>query len=203
MPEAHGVSVVVVNWNAGPAVAACLASLAGEACDEVVLVDNGSSDGSIGVARGVLPRLRVVETDLGDVAVVVAAVLRDDDAGWRLEDETALLPRRHQAFLDQHRDCADGAVTAHRQAAAGFDVEYANVIGRVNGRVKNAPAHHVVPAGLEHQAFADPVEFPQKMEPALHHAVALEERPPTCDYAYGVTAGVGVDTEKSFAHRRL
>ncbi|MNY51429.1 hypothetical protein D3C86_1870140 [compost metagenome] len=58
-----------------------------------------------------------------------------------------------------------------------------------------------MPAGFEHQALTDPVEFPQKMEPALHHTVALEERPATCDYAYGISAGVGVDTEKSFTHK--
>jgi GT2 family glycosyltransferase len=42
------VSVVVVNWNAGPALARCLASLAADAVAgvEVVVVDNASTDGS-------------------------------------------------------------------------------------------------------------------------------------------------------------
>jgi len=65
MPEARAaVSVVVVNWNAGDALAACLASLAadGDPAREVVLVDNASSDGSTGVVRARYPGLRVIET---------------------------------------------------------------------------------------------------------------------------------------------
>ncbi len=46
------VSVVVVNWNAGPALARCLASLATDAAagTEVVVVDNASTDGSADAA---------------------------------------------------------------------------------------------------------------------------------------------------------
>jgi GT2 family glycosyltransferase len=46
------VSVVVVNWNAGPALARCLASLAADAATgtEVVVVDNASTDGSADAA---------------------------------------------------------------------------------------------------------------------------------------------------------
>jgi GT2 family glycosyltransferase len=54
------VSIVIVNWNAGPALDACLAS-----CDgghEVVLVDNASTDGSAAGARARHPRARLVET---------------------------------------------------------------------------------------------------------------------------------------------
>ena len=76
----------------------------------------------------------------------------------------------------------------------------ADVIRRVDGWIENTAAHHIMAAWLEHQSLADPIEFPQKMEPALHHAVALQERPTACDYAYRIAAGVGVDTEKSFTH---
>jgi len=57
------VSVVVVNWNAGAALAACIASLAADdgAEREVVLVDNASTDGSL-AAIPRRPWLRVVET---------------------------------------------------------------------------------------------------------------------------------------------
>jgi len=44
-----GASVVIVNWNAGPALARCLDSVE---CDDVVVVDNASSDGSAAAARG-------------------------------------------------------------------------------------------------------------------------------------------------------
>ena len=58
------VSVIIVNWNAGPALDACLASLAagGVAAPEVVLVDNASSDGSTRAACARHPEVRLVET---------------------------------------------------------------------------------------------------------------------------------------------
>ena len=63
MPERRApVSVVVVNWNAGAVLDACLASVAREAADEVILVDNASTDGSTAAARARHPSVRVVET---------------------------------------------------------------------------------------------------------------------------------------------
>jgi len=58
------VSVVIVNWNAGPALTTCLESLARETGpeDEVVVVDNASSDGSTAAALARHPAVRVVET---------------------------------------------------------------------------------------------------------------------------------------------
>jgi GT2 family glycosyltransferase len=50
-------TVVIVNWNAGPALARCLDSLA---CDDVVVVDNASSDGSA-AAVAERPGVRLVE----------------------------------------------------------------------------------------------------------------------------------------------
>jgi GT2 family glycosyltransferase len=57
------VSVVVVNWNAGPALAACLASLDDDAGRgaEVIVVDNASTDGSTASAVAGRPRVRVLE----------------------------------------------------------------------------------------------------------------------------------------------
>jgi hypothetical protein len=66
------VSVIIVNWNAGQALEACLASLAGAGGPEreVVLVDNASSDGSAAAARARHPEARVIEsgTNLGFAA---------------------------------------------------------------------------------------------------------------------------------------
>jgi len=58
------VSVIIVNWNAGAALDACLASLAagGVAEPDVVLVDNASSDGSARAACVRHPQVRLVET---------------------------------------------------------------------------------------------------------------------------------------------
>jgi GT2 family glycosyltransferase len=57
------VSVIIVNWNAGSALDACLESvLADEGRPEIVLVDNASSDGSVAAARAAHPDVRIVET---------------------------------------------------------------------------------------------------------------------------------------------
>jgi GT2 family glycosyltransferase len=66
------VSVIIVNWNAGSALDACLDSVLAErgpgrgpaegGRPEVVLVDNASSDGSSDVARERHPDVRLVET---------------------------------------------------------------------------------------------------------------------------------------------
>ncbi len=59
-----GIAVVIVNWNAREDVLAGLASLMGQidpARDEIVVVDNGSSDGSAVAIRRDFPAVRVVE----------------------------------------------------------------------------------------------------------------------------------------------
>src|SRR5881296_998779 len=63
-PARVTVSVIIVNWNAGQALEACLASLAagGVPAPEMVLVDNASSDGSAGAACARHPQVRLVET---------------------------------------------------------------------------------------------------------------------------------------------
>lgn len=58
--------VVVVNWNAGKALRQCLESLAAAAQDgfdlnQVVVVDNGSSDGSASQLRGIALPLTIIE----------------------------------------------------------------------------------------------------------------------------------------------
>lgn len=58
------VSVIIVNWNAGAALDACLDSVAAERAHapEIVLVDNASSDGSAAAAHARHPGARVIET---------------------------------------------------------------------------------------------------------------------------------------------
>jgi len=51
---------VVVNYNAGPALCGCVASLLAEAPDEIVVVDNDSSDGSAEALRRSYPEVTVV-----------------------------------------------------------------------------------------------------------------------------------------------
>lgn len=57
------VSAVIVNWNAGDALLACLGSLAEHPPSvgwEAIVVDNGSSDGSVEAAAEVAPWARII-----------------------------------------------------------------------------------------------------------------------------------------------
>ena len=58
------ISVIVVNWNAGGVLEECLASLAADGLGgrEVLLVDNGTTDGSTTAAHRRHPWVRVVES---------------------------------------------------------------------------------------------------------------------------------------------
>jgi N-acetylglucosaminyl-diphospho-decaprenol L-rhamnosyltransferase len=60
-------SAVVVNYNAGAHLLTCVASLRADGVDDVVVVDNGSEDGSVGVLRTADPAVRVLrpERNLG------------------------------------------------------------------------------------------------------------------------------------------
>jgi N-acetylglucosaminyl-diphospho-decaprenol L-rhamnosyltransferase len=55
------VSAVVVNYNAADHLLDCVASLRGESIEDVVVVDNGSSDGSIEALRSADPQARIVQ----------------------------------------------------------------------------------------------------------------------------------------------
>jgi GT2 family glycosyltransferase len=58
------VGVVIVNWNAGPALLDCVASVGAETdpAREIILVDNASDDGSTAAVRARFPSVRVIET---------------------------------------------------------------------------------------------------------------------------------------------
>jgi GT2 family glycosyltransferase len=57
---ASGVSVVVVTYNALPWLERCLESVAGH---ETIVVDNGSTDGTVELVRERFPHVRLVELD--------------------------------------------------------------------------------------------------------------------------------------------
>ncbi len=97
--ETPFVSVLVLNWNGKRFLGPCLTSLIADACShvELVVVDNGSTDGSVEYVREQFPRVRVIahEKNLGfsrgyNAAVpaakgIVAVLLNNDtevERGW-------------------------------------------------------------------------------------------------------------------------
>jgi N-acetylglucosaminyl-diphospho-decaprenol L-rhamnosyltransferase len=57
---ADDASVVVVTWNAASHIERCLRSVGGS---ETVVVDNGSTDGTVALVRKLFPEVRVIEQD--------------------------------------------------------------------------------------------------------------------------------------------
>jgi GT2 family glycosyltransferase len=65
-------SVVIVAWNSAGEIRECLASLASVSADlEIVVVDNASSDETVGIVRAAFPRVRIIE--IGDNSGFAAA----------------------------------------------------------------------------------------------------------------------------------
>jgi len=102
------VSVVVVTWNALPWLEQCLESVRGH---DVVVVDNGSKDGTVELVRERFPEMRLIEQENkgmggGNNAGMRAAdgryfFLLNSDA-WVVDDSIAQLV----AFADGHPEAA-------------------------------------------------------------------------------------------------
>lgn len=60
-PSASDVSVVTVNWNGQAHLAELLPSLSRLSCREIIVVDNGSTDGSQAFVRRHFPEVRLIE----------------------------------------------------------------------------------------------------------------------------------------------
>ncbi len=60
VPAASRVAGVVVNYESGPALARCVADLRAAELGELVVVDNGSTDGSLAAAEAAVPGVEVV-----------------------------------------------------------------------------------------------------------------------------------------------
>ena len=108
MAQAPDVSVVVVTWNSLPWVEHCLESVRGR---EVVVVDHGSTDGTLELVRERFPGVRVIEQEnrgMGggnNAGMKVASgryfFLLNSDA-WVVDDGLARLV----AFADAHPEAA-------------------------------------------------------------------------------------------------
>ncbi len=100
------VSVIVLNWNGGVHVQSCLDSLTGQDYDnlEVIVVDNGSSDGSVKMIRARYPGVQLIENhaNLGFAA--------GNNVGIRLSRGDYVVILNNDAELDGR------AISAMRQA---------------------------------------------------------------------------------------
>jgi hypothetical protein len=63
--------------------------------------------------------------------------------------------------------------------------------------VEDTTTHHIVAPRLEHQPFANPIEFPQKMLPFFTHIGTFQRRAAYSHYPNGITTSMAIDTVKS------
>ena len=123
------IALVIVNWNGGDGLGACLESVAGQERrpDRVVVVDNASRDGSLESALGRFPFVEPIrlEANLGFAAANNVALRACADCDWvallnpdafpapswlaRLVDAAERNPG-HAAFASQLRSAADGSL---------------------------------------------------------------------------------------------
>ena len=110
------VSVVIVNWNAGPYLKRCLLSVSKQTrCpNEIIIVDNASKDGSADGIEEAFPRVKVVrlEKNIGFAAANNYAVrLASNESRWVALLNPDAFPEpswleRLLAAADVHPECA-------------------------------------------------------------------------------------------------
>src|SRR5690606_6651722 len=105
----------------------------------------------------------------------------------------------HQAFLYRNGYGSHGSIAAHGQATTGLYKQDSKIVCGICWRVQDAAAHHIVSPGLEHQAFADPVELLYEMLAFFAHIGPYEVGSPTCNYTYRIPTGMGIYTKKCFS----
>ena len=67
MDKSLDISIIIVNWNTKAILLDCLTSLTKQSISytyEIIVVDNGSTDGSQAAVRDVFPEVTVVENDV-------------------------------------------------------------------------------------------------------------------------------------------
>jgi len=148
-------SIVIVNWNAGESLAACIASVVAEAPGEIVVVDNASSDDSLAAVRARHPTLRVLEngTNVGFAAAATqGATAARGDVLVFLNPDARLLPGALATLVDAlvatpGAGIAGGGLVDERgrwePAHARFDpvahLVFDTTLGRLRARQRRAP----------------------------------------------------------------
>jgi hypothetical protein len=116
------VAVIVLNWNGRDDSIACLESLEKVTYPDfdVMLVDNGSADGSVAAIRGRFPRLEIVETGRnlgyagGNNAGIRIALDRGVDYVLLLNNDTVVHPSLLDVLVAAAERCPEGAIFGAR-----------------------------------------------------------------------------------------
>lgn len=112
------VTVIVLNWNGRDDTVACLESLA--ALDygnfQVMVVDNGSTDGSVGAIRQRFPELEIIETGRnlgfaeGNNVGIRIALDREVQYVFLLNNDTVVHPSLLSELLAAAERCPEGGI---------------------------------------------------------------------------------------------
>ncbi len=106
------IAIVIVSFNTRELLRQCLASISPADADAIVVIDNGSTDGSQAMVRAQFPNVRLLEsaTNLGyGGAANVAIAHCATDYVLLLNSDTVLGPhcaRALQQYLDRNPQCA-------------------------------------------------------------------------------------------------
>ena len=112
MARQPSIAVIVLVWNGADYLDACLAALLAQQYDplRVIVVDNDSTDRSVEIARGYLPRIRFVQTgyNYGFAGGVNAGLAKShDEIVILLNQDTEVQPGWLQAIAATYADHAD------------------------------------------------------------------------------------------------
>lgn len=116
-PATERMAVAVISWNTRELLRRCLSTVAAAGASEVVVVDNGSSDGSIAMVREEFPavRLQVLPENPGyGAASNIAFTLCSTDYVLLLNSDTELRPGALEALTAHLDRCPRAGIVGPR-----------------------------------------------------------------------------------------
>lgn len=139
------VAIIILNWNGKKDTVECLTSLRklhhGEHEISVIVVDNGSSDGSVGAFRKQFPEITVVEHGVnagftgGNNKGLELAYRQGCDYFWVLNNDTTVDPEALLSFLDAFRDRHLGLASSKIYFSPGREFHYDRYTEKERGKV--------------------------------------------------------------------